>query len=282
MTAAFHTPDEHPRKHRLLSTLPGRRASVRRKAAAVALLTLLTGGTALAYVLPQGSILRRLVAARSELQLSSLKLEGTFTLSGAALRQAGGTLGLPTDRAEAQADGTFAMKLPGRCRVEAGRVTEGQGLVAVQSGARRKSAGVELTPLNRGLAEVCALLAMRTGSDGDARGALEAHLRSIGVEPRITSLARFGGKVAYVLGSRAEGKAQLWVYKDSFQPARLRWTEKDGTAWDVWMLDYASPATGESFPRIFEVHQNGERQVRFNALRTDTRARLDDALFAVQ
>ena len=85
-----------------------------------------------------------------------------------------------------------------------------------------------------------------------------------------------------MLGSTKEGASQLWVYKDSFQPARLRWKEKDGTAWDVWLVDYGSPAGGDAFPRVLEVHRNGERQLRFDALRSDPRARMEDTLFAGQ
>jgi hypothetical protein len=292
MIAAFHTPEKRSRKDDVSPSTPAPPgamprvsipfASLRRRAMACALATVLVGGSALAYVLPQSSVLRRIVAARDEQQLASLRVDGSVTLSGQALRQAAGTLGLPLDRPEAQTEGTFSMKLPGRCRLEAGAAEGRQALVAVQSGGRRKSTGVELTPVTRGLAQACALLGMRASSDAEGRAALESHLRSLGVDAGRTWLARFGGKVVYVLGSRAEGEAQLWVYKDTFQPARLRWTEKDGTAWDVWMMDYASPATGEAFPRIFEVHQNGERQLRFNALRGDTKARLEDALFAVQ
>lgn len=248
---------------------------------ALALVAALVAAPALAYVLPAGSILRRLVEARNEVGLVSLRVDGSLTLSGAALQQAAGTLGLPVDRPEAQTDATLFLKVPGRCRLEAG-VAEGARVGAVVNGGRRKAVGVELAPLTRGLTEVCALLALRASSVQEGREMLESHLRTLGVDvARGSSLARFGGKVAYVLGGRGEGAGQLWVYKDSFQPARLRWKDKDGTAWDVWMLDYASPATGEAFPRILEVYQNGERQLRFTALRADPRARVDDPLFAI-
>jgi hypothetical protein len=281
MTGPLHTPERRQRKLPSPAT-PGRSVPGRQRAAALCLAAVLLAGPALAYVLPQGAIMRRMVAARDDVGLVTLRVEGTLTLTGDAQRAAAPALGLATDRPEGQAEATLSVKVPGRCRLEATGPAGGAGVSAVSNGGRRRTAGVDLPALSRGLAQVCALLGQRSGSDQEGRAVLESHLRAQGVEPRFTSLARIGGRVAYVLGARGEGAAQLWVYKDSFQPARMRWKEKDGTQWDVWLLDYASPATGESFPRLVEVYQNGQRQVRFNALRGDTRARLDDALFAVQ
>jgi hypothetical protein len=259
----------------------GSRPALRRAARGLGLAVLLVGGTALAYVLPQSAVLRRMVERRDEQQLVALRVDGSFTLSGEALKVAAGLLGLPLNRPEAQTEATFAMKVPGRCRLEAG-VDEEMRLVAVHAGGRGRMTGAEVAPLTRGLSELCTLMALRASSEREGRAALDAHLRALGVEARQSSLARFGGKVAYVLGNPQEDAAQLWVYKDNFQPARLRWKDRDGTAWDVWMVDYTSPATGEAFPRVFEVYQNGQRQLRFSALKGDTRVRLDDALFSIQ
>ena len=46
-------------------------------------------GTAAAYVLPGGAILRRLVDAREELHLSGARVEGTLSLSGGAMGELG-------------------------------------------------------------------------------------------------------------------------------------------------------------------------------------------------
>jgi hypothetical protein len=244
-------------------------------------LGLLLAGVAGAYVLPQGSILRRMADARDELQLTSLKAEGTFTFSGAAARPAGAALGLQGERPELQVDGVLFLRLPGRCRIEAS-VPEGARLALVQSHGRRKAEGgpapAALTVM---LEEVCALFTPRSGPDGEARAALDRHLRARKVEPRGTSLARFGGQVAYVLGDPAEGQPQVWVYKSDFRPARVRFSDEVGVAWDVRFIDYASPATGEALPRQVEVWRAGERLLRFTAVKGDPRAALPDALFAL-
>jgi outer membrane biogenesis lipoprotein LolB len=90
-------------------------------------------------------------------------------------------------------------------------------------------------------------------------------------------LARFGGRVAYVVGGSKETDPQFWVFKDSWLPARIRWTE-GGTRWDVRFVDYNSPA-GDWFPRAVEVSRDGEQQVRFTTLSADPRASVPDRLF---
>ncbi|MHB8879631.1 MAG: hypothetical protein ACYC8T_38570, partial [Myxococcaceae bacterium] len=69
------------------------------------------------------------------------------------------------------------------------------------------------------------------------------------------------------------------VYKDSFLPARLRFTEADGVSWDVRFVDYASPATGEWFPRVVEVDRGGAPWLKFTGLTADAKAKLEDRLF---
>jgi hypothetical protein len=251
--------------------------AVKRALFGAALLVSLSAG---AYVLPQGAILRRLVEARSEMRLVTLKVDGAAIFSGPALAPAASALGLPSDRPELPVDGTLSLKLPGRCRLDVS-TPEGKRAGMVVNGGRRKAVGPELAALAAALEQVCPLLASRSGSDTEARAALERHLRALGVEPGRSSLARFGGEVAYVLGNAAEGKPQFWVYKDTFRPARMRYTDKAGTAWDVRFLDYTSPTTGEWIPRTLEVWRGSERALRFTALTGDTRTALPDTLFAL-
>src|SRR5262249_40357757 len=68
-----------------------------------------------------------------------------------------------------------------------------------------------------------------------------------------------------------------WVFKDSFLPARMRWSD-GGVQWDIRFVDYNSPA-GDWFPRVVEVARNGEREARFTTLSGDPRANLPDRLF---
>ena len=241
---------------------------------------LLVSLSASAYVLPQGAILRRMVEARSELQLVGLRVEGAAVFSGASRDAAASALGLPGDRPELSADGTLSLKLPGRCRLDVG-TPDGKRAGMVMNAGRRKAVGPELAALGAALEQVCPLLAARSGSDAEAKAALERHLRALGVEERRSSLARIGGDVAYVLGNPADGKSQLWVYKDTFRPARVRSTDKAGTAWDVRFIDFGSPTTGEWMPRTIEVWRGTERVLRFTALKGDSRAALAESLFAL-
>ncbi len=231
-------------------------------------------------MLPQGAILRRLVEARSEMSLVNMRVEGAAIFSGPALAPAASALGRPSDRPELPVDAVLSLRLPGRCRLEVS-TPEGRSAGVVMNAGRRKVLGTELAALGAALDQVCPLLAARSGSDSEARAALERHLRSLGVEPGRSSLARFGGDVAYVLGNPADGKPQFWVYKDTFRPARMRYSDKAGTAWDVRFIDYTSPTTGEWLPRTIEVWRAGERALRFTALQGDSRAALPDTLFAL-
>jgi len=250
-----------------------------KRAGCVAVAVLSTA--ALAYVMPGYSILKHLAETRDGLQLFTLRVDGSATFSGAGLKDVGPVLGLPTDRPELQADATLYLKLPRRCRMELSSVEGGKQVAAVTSAGKKRFEGSDLASVDLLLQEVCALLAERSASEGESRAAVERHLQHLGVKEDVTWLARFGGQgqVAFVLGEQGDGKAQLWVYKDSFEPARLRFVDAQGAAWDLRLLDYGSPATGEWFPRTVELYKAGELQVRFTALKADARGSLSDKLF---
>lgn len=230
---------------------------------------LLVAGVAAAYVMPAGAVLRHMVSAREEQRLSAARVEGTLILSGTAAGEAGGT-------GEVQSDARVAMRLPGRCRLDA-TSADGGKLGVVDVNGQIRTEGQSVAALGAALSELCALFGARSAADG--RSALESHLRARGVDIRTTSLARFGGQVAYVLGGKSDKEAQFWVFKDSFLPARMRWAEA-GTGWDVRFVDYNSPA-GAWFPRVVEVSRNGEQQMRFTTLSGDPHASLPDRLFSL-
>ncbi|WP_224365923.1 hypothetical protein [Hyalangium versicolor] len=246
----------------------------------VALVGVLTALAAGAYVLPGGSILRRMTGGQDAQYPSSARVEGSWIFSGPGVREASAALNVPTERSELVADGAILLKAPGRCRFELS-MQEGNKLAVVQVGPRRRVEGSELPALSAAMSQVCPILAARASSEHDleTRDAVEQYLQSLGIATRTTSLARFSGEVAYVLGDPEEGKPQFWIYKDNFRPARVRWKEKSGTAWDVRFIDYTSPATGEWMPRSIEVWRDGQRTLRFTAIKSDTRASLADKLF---
>ena len=240
---------------------------MRRLRLPILVLAVLAVRTALAYVPAPGAIFRHLLTGRDEQRISTARVEGTLFLAGGASTEAGG-------QGEIQSDARVFLKLPGRCRLEANGPETGK-LAVVQSGGQVKNEGPAVAALGVGIGEVCALFGAR--SAGDGRAELEAHLRKRGVNIGSSWLARFGGQVAYVVGGPKDADGQFWVFKDSWLPARIRWTDGN-TRWDVRFVDYNSPA-GDWFPRVVEVSRDGERQVRFTTLSGDPRANVPDRLF---
>ncbi|TSC33822.1 hypothetical protein [Corallococcus sp. Z5C101001] len=249
---------------------------MKRLIAVSAVLVSLSAG---AYVLPGGSILRRMVAAREEKHLSAFRVEGSVIFSSTAVPEAGAALNVTSDRPELQGDGVLSVKIPGRCRFDATSPESSNKAASVLASGRKRVEGKEVAAISVLVTQVCAILAQDSGSVQETRLAQEAYLQGLGVNTKLTSLARFSGEVAFVLGDPAEGKPQFWVYKDAFRPARLRYADPAGTAWDVRFVDYASPATGDWMPRTVEVWRAGQRVLRFTALKADNRSAVSDNLF---
>jgi hypothetical protein len=240
------------------------------------LAALLIAGAAFAYVLPSVSILRRMVERRDDLNLSAVEVRGTATFFAPYAQEAGTALSCPGDR-EIQADAVIDLKLPGRCRFEVS-VPEGAKSASVNSFGKKRAEGTQIAAVNQALSQVCPLLALRSSSEGEAREAVTKHLRSLKIDTKETGLARFDGKIVYVIGSRAENAPQFWIYKDTFQPARVFYSE-GGTRWDVRLRNFGSPVTGDAFPRLVEVARGDEQLLRFTALQSNAKAQLSDSLF---
>ncbi len=247
----------------------------RRAKLALALCVSLAGTAALAYVMPSGSILRRMGERRESQKLNALEVTGTVVFPKAGAPEAGAALGMPTDR-EVQADARFALRLPGRCRLELS-VPEGATAAAVSAHGKRRVEGKEISAVNQALTQVCALLAYRAPEESEGRRHLERYLKDDArVAQRQTSLSRMDGHVVYVVGPK-DGN-HLAVYKDRFDPARVRF-EEGGAKWEVRFRDFGSAVTGDWFPRVVEVRRGGELLMRFTALNADGRAQLPDNLF---
>lgn len=237
------------------------------------------GSVALAYVLPQSAILRRVGEARDELRLSTLRIDGTASFANEAIDNASAALGAPAEHGELRANAVLSIHVPGRCHLELSR-PDGKTLTFVTAGGKLKPDSPELPAVRIALEEACAIFAARGSGGGETRAQIERHLRRRGIEAKLSSLGRFSGKVAYVLGGPEEGKPQFWVYKeDAFRPARIRFTDKAGKKWDVRFLDYSSPSTGDWFPRTLEVWSGEERQLRLTALSGEDRVKLAPELF---
>jgi hypothetical protein len=213
---------------------------------------------------------------RDELTFTSLKVEGAVTFTELAA-QPGGSLGMGSGRPEVQADAALLLKLPGRCRLEASSI-EGGHSVAVWSHGKKRSEGTPLPGLMAAVEQICPLLAVRSSSEAEARASIDRYVRTLKADLRSTSLARLGHSIAYVLGNPGDGQPQLWVYKDIFLPARVRWSEADGR-WDLRFLDYGSPVTGEWFPRVIELYRKDELVLRFAGFKADPKTPISDKLF---
>lgn len=256
--------------------MPEPRLNRRRAALAAALLASVAAPIAHAYILPASSILRRLSDARNDVSVANLRIDGSLTFAGSAARNAAPLVG-GLARSEVQGDASLMLKLPSRCRLELSSA-EGTRAAAIWSHGKQRTEGAHLEELQVALGQICPLLAVRSSSEAATRAAVERYLQSMNIQPK-TSLGRLGGQIAYVLGQPADGEPQFWVYKDSFLPARVRWSDGEKRRWDVRFLDYGSPLTGEVFPRVIELYRGNELLLRFSGLKSESRASLPDKLF---
>ena len=236
-------------------------------------------GLLVAYVLPTYSILRRMADGRDDLALNALKVEGSAAVSPSSAREVAALMGVDWQSGELMLGFTASMRLPGRCRLELSSTQSTKTLAAVSSNGKRRSEGGELPALQVAVDELCAVLALRGAGEGESRAAIERHLAALKVNSRLTSLGRFRGTVAYVLGDTGETAPQLWIFKDHFNPARVRFTDDKQLAWDVHFFDYTSQATGQAFPRQVLVSKGSEPVLRLTTLKGDLKPKLDDALF---
>ncbi len=236
-------------------------------------------GLVAAYVLPTVSILRRMAEGRDELSLNALRVEGSAAIGPASAREVATLMGIEWQSGELMLNFTAAIRFPGRCRLELSSTESTKSIAAVSSNGKRRNEGPQLPALQVAVDEVCALLALRSAGEGESRAAVERHLATLKVNTRVTSLGRFRGTVAYVLGDVTDGAPQLWIFKDHFNPARVRFVDDKQLAWDVHFFDYTSQATGQSFPRQVLVNKGVEPVLRLTTLKGETKAKLDDALF---
>ncbi|MBL8952602.1 MAG: hypothetical protein JNK82_17615 [Myxococcaceae bacterium] len=231
------------------------------------------------YVMPSYSVIKRMAERRDKLELTALKVDGTVTVPAPAAADYANALGVTAATGELVLNGTVSMRFPARCRLELGSLDSTKTVAAVSANGKRRTEGAEIAALQVAADEICAVLALRGADDGDSRASVERHLSALKIDTRQSSLARFSGNLAYVVGNPAAGSPQLWVFKsDAFQPARLRFNDDKGVQWDVKFIDYASQAS-DTFPRLVEVWKGDALQLRFTTLGTDVKPKLDDKAF---
>ncbi len=251
--------------------------SARRLLAAVALVVALP---ALAYLLPVRAILRRVAERRASLSLASLEVTGTFQAQGPAAERLAKALGVELRAGQLTVPARFDLKVPGRCRLELAPVDlpEAQRpFVAVRDGRATGARGLEQIPAAVALVRsTCALLAVSVAGGSEAYASA---LGRRGVALSETSLGRFDGRIAYVIGGREKTNRPLaYVDKDAFQPMRLVSAEA-GTTWDVRLLGWGSPTGGDWFPRAIEAWERDQPRLKFTTERATPNPKLPDALF---
>ena len=250
---------------------------------------LLLSTPALAYLLPGWSLVRKTEARRGDLGLRSLQIQGTLLLTGERAQKLSETLHQPLDQGQLALPAVASFKYPGRCRIE----------LAAPGGAKRGPAvidrngvlagGPELQFLQPLLALSCPLLTSRGGDEGTR--AIVEWMKNLGVDFQTTSLARFEGVIAEVIGAdpREQTSSQVWIDKDAFVPLRVI-AKQGGAVADARFLDLGAPGSGaDTLPRIIELWRQsasgggaGEMLARFTGTKADPNLDIDDALFDVK
>jgi hypothetical protein len=251
-----------------------------RRAAALALAA--AALPALAYVLPVPGILRRMGERRAELGLASLEATGTLQAEGPAAERLAVAAGLRTASGRVALPARFAMKTPGRCRLELllpDAVEAERPAASLRDGRLTGVRGLDAAPAIAALVRsTCALLAVPPVAGGSERAYAEA-LGRRGVALDDATLGRFGGRLAFVVGGRArDAKPLAFVDKQTFQPLRLLATD-GGALLDTRLLDWGSPIGGDWFPRAVEVWDRDALRLRFTAEKVTANPKLPDAGF---
>ncbi len=233
----------------------------------------------LAYLMPAFSVLKRVASNRDDVSVSQLRADGFAAVAPVLARQLAPALGAPWTSGELTLTATVQVRFPSRCRIDLTPTsTGGKGVTVAWANGRRRNEGPSLPALEVAVEQLCAVLAVKSSSEGESRTALERHLTNLKVDTRTVSLGRFEGAVVYVLGEKAEGAARFEVYKDRFLPARVKVPDAGGT-WDVRFIDYTSQATGDWLPRVIEVYRGNELNLRLSVLSADGHASLESVKF---
>jgi hypothetical protein len=200
----------------------------------------------LAYVPSSGSLLKHAAARARTLRTREVTLSGTLTVSG-----------------DVQRNAQLVLRFPLNCRLEG----DGGLSLSVKGTAQNPQGVAEGTsgPALRLLQLACPFLAYRGIPSADAPQTLRLAALAAGADVGAgAGLARFDDRVAYVLGAGGRDTAapQLWLYKDSYAPARLI---AQGGA-DLRLLEYGNPAAADWFPRAIELWNAGQLAARFEVL----------------
>lgn len=246
---------------------------------------LAVAGTAWAYMLPGGSLVKKMEDRRSEQPVHSVVVHGSFTLTGGAAQSLASRLGRFAEAGELNVPAVASYKMPGRCRIELELGSPDAG--APPSFAVDRNGQVSGTDDMKAaqlmLQLGCPFLASRGAED---TGRLIEWAKSSGVDFAVTSLARFNNTIAEVVGAGPHDglKPQLWIDEDEFVPLRVI-LKQGGTFYDLRF----DPGAGiiDAHPRTIELWQmgtgtqgQGETLLgRFSAEKIEPNAKVEDKIF---
>jgi hypothetical protein len=200
----------------------------------------------LAYVPSSGSLLKHAAARARMLRTREVTLSGTLSVTN-----------------EPQRNAQLVLRFPLQCRLEG----DGGLSLSVKGNAQNPQGVAEGTssPALRLLQLACPFLAYRGIPSADAPQTLRLAALAAGADVSAgAGLARFDDRITYVLGAGGRDTAapQLWLYKDTYAPARLI---AQGGA-DLRLLEYGNPAAADWFPRAIELWNAGQLAARFEVL----------------
>jgi len=241
-------------------------------------LALLLPGPAQAYLLPPAAVLKKVADRRAALEISSVEASGTLELRGAALSRLAALA--PPGATTLSLAARVQVKAPGKVRLELLPADAAEGerpFVTVKDDRLGGRGGPEATPAATALVRaLAALLGSPGGGEGKALG--EALVRR-GVKLDESSLGRFNGRIALVLGGKAADARPLAFFdKETWLPLRLV-AQEGGARLDVRLLDWASPNGGDWFPRAVEVWDGATLLLRFTTEKASGNPRLPEPLF---
>ncbi len=105
-------------------------------------------------------------------------------------------------------------------------------------------------------------------------------LAGLKVNMKETTLARFHGRVAYVIGAKEweRDRPQLWIDKDSFLPLRL--FVPDGRSLvDIGWFGWGGRLGGDHFPSEIEISRDGKIFEHCESIDINTTTKISDDLF---
>jgi hypothetical protein len=238
--------------------------------AVLAVVGLVTSLPARAYLLPTDFIVRMLIEKRERVTGADLSLQLTTEVAGI----------------DSPVEERIYVKMPERLRRV--RQTEDRAEVEVQREGRwaRGSEG-DLKTQKGPPEDVLPLLLFTAGNDLDKKQErILATLKTLGIDRSVVAFGRYQDQVCFIIGARsyAADASQLWIDKETFLPLRLIVTKKTDSSVskrETRWLEFGSSLTGDYFPRVIEVLQDGKRVSRSEVEKVESNTKNPETLFDV-